>query len=99
MLLSFFPFLLLLLSICQQVLHWRQAVEVIHLALQDFLPGDAVTGFVWSNLGAKVASRGRVEVLSVVLLLVTSNGVFEPLEVALNRVWGIPKNRSYWRNQ
>jgi membrane protein len=25
--------------------------------------------------------------------------VFEPLEVALNRAWGVPKNRSYLRNQ
>src|SRR5713226_5157763 len=100
LLLSFFPFLVLLLSICQKVLHWRQAVDVIYLALQDFLPGDpGVSDFVRSNLRATVALRGRVEVFSVLLLLVTSNGVFEPLEVALNRVWGIPANRSYWRNQ
>ena len=29
----------------------------------------------------------------------TANGIFEPLEVALNRVWGIPENRSFVRNQ
>jgi uncharacterized BrkB/YihY/UPF0761 family membrane protein len=33
------------------------------------------------------------------LLLFTANGIFEPLEVALNRAWGVPKNRSYLRNQ
>jgi uncharacterized BrkB/YihY/UPF0761 family membrane protein len=33
------------------------------------------------------------------LLLFTANGVFEPLEVALNRTWGVTKNRPYWRNQ
>ncbi|HSW49986.1 MAG TPA: YihY/virulence factor BrkB family protein, partial [Bryobacteraceae bacterium] len=35
----------------------------------------------------------------LVLLLLVANGVFEPLEVALNRAWGVPKHRSYWRNQ
>ena len=37
--------------------------------------------------------------ISVILLLFTANGIFEPLEVALNHAWGIPKNRSFFRNQ
>jgi YihY family inner membrane protein len=43
--------------------------------------------------------RGRAQVISVVTLLISSTGVFLPLEVALNRVWKVPKNRSYLRNQ
>ena len=35
----------------------------------------------------------------MVLLLFTANGIFEPLEVALNRAWGEVKNRSYLKNQ
>jgi uncharacterized BrkB/YihY/UPF0761 family membrane protein len=35
----------------------------------------------------------------MLLLLITANGVFEPLEVALNRAWGVKRNRSYLRNQ
>ncbi len=35
----------------------------------------------------------------MLLLLITANGVFEPLEVALNRAWGVTVNRSYVRNQ
>jgi membrane protein len=33
------------------------------------------------------------------LLFFTSSGIFEPLEVALNRVWNCSKNRSYFKNQ
>ena len=33
------------------------------------------------------------------MLLVTSTGIFLPLEVALNKVWGFRKNRSYIANQ
>jgi uncharacterized BrkB/YihY/UPF0761 family membrane protein len=35
----------------------------------------------------------------MVLLLFTANGIFEPLEVALNRAWGVETNRSYLKNQ
>jgi uncharacterized BrkB/YihY/UPF0761 family membrane protein len=41
----------------------------------------------------------RLPIASVFLLLVTSNGIFEPLEVAFNRAWGATRNRSYWKNQ
>jgi YihY family inner membrane protein len=33
------------------------------------------------------------------MLLVTTTGVFLPLEVALNSVWGVRKNRNYIHNQ
>ncbi len=36
--------------------------------------------------------------LSFVMLLITSTGIFLPLEVALNRIWGFKKNRSYLMN-
>ncbi len=100
LLLSFFPFLVLILSVCRHLLHWPQAVEVVYLALEDYLPADPnLLDFVRRNLRYAVASHGRVELFSIAVLLFSSNGVFEPLEVALNRVWGFPVNRSYWRNQ
>jgi membrane protein len=46
-----------------------------------------------------VDSRQRVQFLSLAILLVTSSGVFLPLEVALNRIWRFEKNRSYLGNQ
>jgi len=33
------------------------------------------------------------------MLAISSTGIFLPLEVALNKVWGIEKNRSYLMNQ
>ena len=65
--------------------------------LRDYLP----TGqeFVIRNLNALVASHHRAQVFSLVMLLISSTGIFMPLEVALNRVWGFPNNRSYFGNQ
>jgi len=45
-----------------------------------------------------VASRGPFQLVSILLLLFTANGIFEPLEVALNRAWNTV-NRSYLKNQ
>lgn len=93
-LLSFYPFVIVMLSFCRNVLHWHAAEAAIYLALDDFLPGD-VGEFVRRNL----PSRGSVQIMSMILLLFTANGVFEPLEVALNRAWGAAQNRPYWKNQ
>jgi uncharacterized BrkB/YihY/UPF0761 family membrane protein len=92
-LLSFYPFLIVMLSFCRNVLRWPAAVDAIYLALNDFLPGD-LGPFIRRN-----PPRGTLEVTSLFLLLFTANGVFEPLEVALNRAWGVTTNRSYLKNQ
>jgi YihY family inner membrane protein len=99
-LLSFFPFMVLVLSVAQNVFHWRDAADVLYVGLRDYLPEDpGLVDFVVRNLRAAVASRGRAEALSVAMLVFSSNGIFLPLEVALNRLWGFPKDRPYWANQ
>jgi len=97
-LLSFYPFLIVMLSLCKYAFHWPAAVDAVYVALNDYLPGE-VGQFLQRNLAVSVASRGKSQFISLALLLFTANGVFEPLEVALNRVWGVPENRSYLRNQ
>ena len=93
-LLSFFPFCNVMLSLCRNVLHWRAAEDAIYLALNDYFPGE-LANFLKRNL----ALQGRLQVTSMVLLLFTANGIFEPLEVAFNRAWGVASNRSYLKNQ
>jgi len=93
-LLSFFPFLIIILSLSRRVFGEQAAVSAIDLALHDYFP-DALGQFLHRNL----PQTGSVAIVSIVLLLFTANGIFEPLEVALNRIWGISKNRSFFRNQ
>ena len=93
-LLSFFPFCNVMLSLCRNVLHSRAAEEAIYLALNDYFPGE-LASFLKRNL----ALQGQLQLTSMVLLLFTANGIFEPLEVALNRAWGVTQNRSYVKNQ
>jgi membrane protein len=95
--LSFFPFVVLLMTLIRRVFHSRVMYDVILELLRDYLP--AGQEFVIRNLNAMVNSRQRVQVVSLIILLVTSSGVFMPLEVALNRIWRFPNNRSYLGNQ
>ena len=95
--LSFFPFVVLLMTLTRRVFHSRLMYNVVLQLLRDYLP--AGQDFVIRNLNALVSARHRVQLFSLVMLLITSTGVFVPLEVALNRVWGFPKNRSYVGNQ
>jgi membrane protein len=97
-LLSFFPFLIVMISLCRYGFRWPAAVNAIFLALNDYFPGE-LGAFIKRNLVAVVESRGPMQITSILLLLVTANGIFEPMEVALNGVWGVKENRSYLKNQ
>jgi membrane protein len=95
--LSFFPFVVLLMTLIRRVLHSKTMYEVVLDLLRDYLP--AGQDFVIRNLNAMVEARHRVQIASVLILLVTSTGIFLPLEVALNKIWGFRNNRSYLGNQ
>jgi uncharacterized BrkB/YihY/UPF0761 family membrane protein len=94
-LLSFYPFLIVMISFCRNVLHSAGAEQAVYVAITDFFPGEQGQ-FVVNNTRFYIP---KVDWLAMLLLLFTANGVFEPLEVALNRAWGVTENRSYLRNQ
>jgi membrane protein len=95
--LSFFPFVVLLMTLIRRLFHSKTMNNVVVDLLHDYLP--AGQDFVIRNLNALVSARNRTQLASLLILLVTSTGVFLPMEVALNRIWGFPKNRSYLGNQ
>lgn len=96
-LLSFFPFLIVMVSVCQ-ALQWPEAANAIYMAMGQYFP-DEVGAFLVRNLRAAIQQRGPVQIGSILLLMFVANGIFEPLEVALNRIWGVTHNRSFLRNQ
>ena len=95
--LSFFPFVVLMMTLIRRVFHSPVMYDVVLQLLRDYLP--AGQDFVIRNLNSMVNSRQRVQAVSLVILLITSSGVFLPLEVALNRIWRFENNRSYLGNQ
>lgn len=93
-LLSFFPFLIVCVSLGRLFFDRQTVVSALDLAFRDVFPS-ALGDFMHRNLPAPQP----VEILSICILLFSANGIFEPLEVALNKVWGIHTNRSFLRNQ
>lgn len=96
-LLSFFPFLLVLMWFARTI-GWDSAEQAVYFAIGDVFGREIETlirhGIDWIPNRFKNFSY-----TSLLLLLFTANGIFEPLEVALNKCWGVTKNRSYFLNQ
>jgi YihY family inner membrane protein len=95
--LSLFPFIVLLLTLAQRVFHSTRMVDVVGEMMSNFLPNNQ--DFVMRNMRVLAFAHTKTKIFSVVMLLVTTTGVFLPLEVALNSVWGVKKNRNYLQNQ
>lgn len=96
-LLSFFPFAIVLLTVCYHLLHWNGGYQVILEMLRANLPPGGA--FVVHALVAAVQGRKRLQIVSLVMLFFTSSGIFLPLEIALNRIWGFRSNRGFLNNQ
>ena len=95
--LSLFPFIVMMLTISRQVFHSRIMEKVVGEMMGNFLPTSQ--DFIMKNMDKLAHPHKGTQVFSIVMLLISSTGVFLPLEVALNQVWGVARNRSYIRNQ
>lgn len=95
--LSLFPFIVLLLTLSQKVFHSARMADVVGEMMSNFLPNHQ--DFVMRNMRVLAFSHAKTKIVSIVMLLITATGIFLPLEVALNSVWGVKKNRSYLHNQ
>jgi len=96
--LSFMPAAVLMLTVSRTILHSRAMGNALLAMIKAFLPLDQNTqGTIASWVNNQ--SRGHaIEVFSLAMLFISCTGVFEPLEVALNSVWGF-KPRNYLMNQ
>lgn len=99
--LSFFPFMVLLMWLIRNVFHSEAMADVLVRLFLDHLPitHQIDQKFVIRNLNAVVNAHHGAQLVSIVMLLISSSGVFLPLEVAFNQIWGFAKNRSYLGNQ
>ncbi|MGA1984210.1 MAG: YihY/virulence factor BrkB family protein [Acidobacteriaceae bacterium] len=99
--LSLFPFIVMMMTISRQVFHSVAMARVVGEIMSTFLPSDLTIdpNYIMDHMLKLAYAHKGVQVYSVVMLLISSTGVFMPLEVALNGVWGVSKNRSYLWNQ
>ncbi len=96
--LGLYPLAMLLVALAKYVLHSPDAVQVIRLAVRSYFP--AGQEFLLRNLEASSWHlRDELSLAAAAWILLGGAGVFIPLEMALNRLWGFETHRPYWHNQ
>ena len=96
-LLSFFPFLLVLVWFSRSI-GWDSAEQAVYFAMSDVF-GKEVEAQIRHGINWIPNRFAHFNYTSLLLLLFTANGIFEPMEVALNKCWGVKKHRNFLMNQ
>ena len=99
-LLSFFPFLLLVILILGSVAGREEDRIAVLTFVFRYFPVEAVD-FVGKQLDALIGSEARVRggVASALALVWASLGVFGAITSAVNEAWGVEKQRSFWKHR
>ncbi len=96
-LLAIFPLLLLLVGLSGYYIRRFELAGHLSVVLQRYLP--IRTEIIMQNLVGISRAYGRIGLVSFLLLLWSSSGVFVPLEKALNRAWEVNIDRSWWQSR
>ncbi len=99
--LSFVPAVVMLMTISLRVFHSQSMYQAVKGVLGAFLPfyKQADIDFILGNIYTRCVKGHSLQIFSLVMLFISCTGVFLPLEVAQNKVWGFKANRSYLWNQ
>lgn len=85
--LSFFSFVVLVGSFLINVMHWQRGYETLYRLLRSLVPRESGALF-WSLDRVTQGPGGKATLVSFALLIFSSSGIFQPIEMALNRAWG-----------
>jgi membrane protein/epoxyqueuosine reductase len=96
-LLCLFPLLLVVTAFAQQLPAGRRGTAALLLVVQELIPFDH-RALSESLLSLSRKARG-LELFSLLLIVWGSSGIFMPVEMALNRAWGGPPHRDFWRSR
>lgn len=96
-LLCLFPLLLVLVAADQRLSPVGRTAPVLRLLVAELVPfgGDTIA----ASLRQMTRLARGLEVLSLALVVWGSSGIFMPIELALDRVWGGGGPRSFWRSR
>jgi membrane protein len=91
---SFFPLLLIMISVSSSVLTARQVQEVILEFVEQYLP--AAGRLVQANMQQLLDARNTIGVLALIGLIWSASGVFGALYRSVNRAWGNTPAELFW---
>ncbi len=85
--LSFFSFVVLVGSFLINIMQWQRGYETLYRLLRSLVPRESGALF-WSLDRVTQGPGGKATLISFGLLIFSSSGIFQPIEMALNRAWG-----------
>lgn len=96
-LLSIFPLMLFLLAVLSPFLESDAAMQAVERVIRVYLPtGSAV---LRSTLREVTQLRGPLSLVAAVGFIWSASGVFDVLQLALNRAFNVPRARPVWRQR
>lgn len=96
-LLSIFPLLLFLVAIASFFLQSENALRVVIGFFNEFLPQSSTV--IRSNLQEVTRVRGSITLVAAAGLLWSALGVFNNVQLGLNRVFRVRRTRPLWRER
>ncbi len=96
-LLSIFPLLLFILAAASPFLQSESAIRAVTGFVAGFLPSGAL--LVRNNLQEVARLRGAITLAAAVGFLWSASGVFNLLQVGLNRAFRVARRRPMWREK
>ena len=96
-LLCLFPLLLVVVAAAQRLSPGGGTAHVLGLLLGELIPFGGET--IAASLRQMTRLARGFEVLSLVLVVWGSSGIFMPVELVLDRVWGGGGPRSFWKSR
>jgi membrane protein/epoxyqueuosine reductase len=85
-LLCLFPLLIVLLAVASELPEGRRAHTLVIAALTQYIPFAEVE--LTRTLQGFAGMARKLELVSILLIIWGSSGIFLPVEMVLNRVWG-----------
>lgn len=95
--LSSFPFMIVIFTLVRRVFESPAMYSALLQVLREYIPSGQEA--LIQNLNTLAGAHRPVQIGSLILLLITAKGVFMPLEVALNHIWGFERSRGWLHNQ
>jgi membrane protein/epoxyqueuosine reductase len=92
-LLCLFPLLVVLYAVASELPSGRRAQALLVVALAEYIP--FAEAEMTRALQGLAQMAGRLELLSLLLIVWGSSGIFLPVEMVLNRAWGGRGPRSF----
>jgi len=96
-LLCLFPLLLVVAALAQRVPTTSRGSSALLAVLGEVIPFGQ-TAFATSLKSLTRIGR-ETEILSLLLIVWGSSGIFMPMEMALNKVWGGRPHRTFWKSR